>query len=218
LPYCADVARVVFVAGRDEMKPLKLLEVGDGLYHVVPDGDWKGVSATAGERFLSQLLEVVAANPASRVGIERNDVDDWLFARGVKLTSDASADLLVASRTAATQANVAAKIRLRALALVGDSALKLRLSIAMLDAGQVGEVFSYAATNYHSDRHFAELMSESGIGSRILVATGTSIGTAKVGGTAFEALAGVCYLDGGLGALRLFCDAMGLKDTTECFD
>jgi hypothetical protein len=69
-PLVLDVMKVLCLVGRCTMKPLKLVDVGDGFYHVVEDKSVKGMCRTAGKDFYNELVRVAKGNAFARIGVD----------------------------------------------------------------------------------------------------------------------------------------------------
>lgn len=212
LPYIADVLRAVKFCGRQEMKvlDLKLVVAEDHLYHVTHSPWIKGQNSTAGFWFASELFQILAKYPDARVGAGVTEGLEWLMDKDLFLPIEARDDLDVALRTAVAQRVEEDKVRLRVLAAVGDSALRLNSAVSVCRDKQSVEQFSRRITTYQSDVNLAALTVTTGLADCVLTANGVSLASAKVGSTALEAVFGVLYIHLGMEAVVKLAKNLGV--------
>jgi len=68
-PLVLDVLKVLCLVGRSNMKPLKVVEVSKGYFHVAADKDYKGMQHTAGAMFYRDLVEIAKKDNLARIGV-----------------------------------------------------------------------------------------------------------------------------------------------------
>lgn len=207
-PLVVDLARVFCLVGRLKMKKLDLVQVLPGRFHVVKNARDNGQSEDAGRQFLMDLATVVLATGGqARVGLT---VSEWLSREGFAFPAKANFDLGLVSHTGGTVRGSDERVRLRILALLGDRALKVVHVLEGMEKGFSIEKLNSDENCQQSDANLARLFAESSLADCVALGSSETL-SAKVGGTAFEAVAGVVYLYCGQGELLRFARLLKLK-------
>jgi len=94
--------------------------------------------------------------------------------------------------------------RLRSLQVVGDAALAMALVESCYAAGLSVSSVQALKSEKLSNALMSKVCVASGLGRLLVVPSGINIGMSKVGADALEAVAGVVYLYGGVGAVKKY--------------
>jgi hypothetical protein len=170
-----------------------LYEVGN-----VPTGPRNESGAASEHGFMKTYVRIGAVSDlADRLG----------RVCGHKIPKSGHGNVALARYTAATvpSAFVNGRARLRALAIIGDSALLTVRTVAVYAAGGGVEAME-EDKQLMTDNVLARAFAASEFAAFVLVGAGVNLGNTKTGATAFEAFAGVLAIHCGLDAVSKYFD------------
>jgi hypothetical protein len=130
---------------------------------------------------------------------------------GHKVPNTAMGDLALARYTSATvpAAFLNGRGRLKALAMVGDSALATVMLVACYKRGGSAEAL-HLERGTQRDAAMSRAFAGSELAGHVLVGGGVELGTTKTGATALEAFAGVLFMYCGPDAVKRYWASFGL--------